>query len=129
MLAANAPSLSVVTRVCARNAGNARIVAASAASRLAVVANSWLVLRTKPCNWAGELDNAENTWPPSCSNVEVADCWRCSTASTELTLVANGYSSAKAALNCWPRLLSAMPPCCIQVANAARVLGSNVLRI
>ena len=83
----------------------------------------------KPWSWAGERLSAENTWPPLRSSVLVAALSRLSTASTESTLVANGYSSAIAWLKSWPRLVSAIPYCCCQTWNALRVAGSNVDRI
>ena len=100
------------------NAGKARIVLASAVSCAAVAANTALELRMKPWSCAGELLSAENTWPPSRSSVLVAALSRLSTARTESTLVANGYSSAIAGLKSWPRLVSAMPYCCCQIGNA-----------
>ena len=115
--------------VSVRNAGNARIVFASAVSRDAVAANRALLLRTKLCSVDGERLSAENTAPPSRSSVLVAALSRRRTVSTESTLVAKGYRLAKAALNCSPRLVSAIPPCCIQVSNARRVVGSNAPKI
>ena len=111
------------------NAGNARIVLASAVSSFAVAANTALEFLMKPCSCVGELLSAENTLPPFRSSVLVAALSRLSTARTESTLVANGYSSAIAWLKSWPRLVMAIPYCCCQTWNAFRVAGSNVDRI
>ncbi len=119
----------MVCRCATRKAGKARIVAASALAWAAVAENAVLELSTSCWSAAGERAIEENTWPPSRSSVLVAALSRFSTASTESTLVANGYSSARAAFRSCPRPVSAIPCCCIQVWKAWRVVGSKVERI
>ncbi len=109
--------------------GSARKVASSSRLRAAVVAKTRLEFSISERSWPSRSLSASNTAPVSRTTPCTSVCWALRIFSSVVVSSANGARLPRASEMSRPRPSDASASCCIQIWNAARVLGSKARKI
>ena len=111
------------------NSGNARQIARSSWSRLAVVSSRWLEVVIQVLSWSPRSVSASNTVPVLLIASCVARSWEFRTFSTSFVLFANPGSTPRKSEKSAPWSSMPFPRSCCQIWKPSRVFLSNARKI